>query len=139
MENSFQVGDQVSLYIGKGRMQGEGKNINPIRYGTFQILEKIGENVSRLDLPACMHTYSVVNVDCLKLFEPLMIKDPEEQSKFPSIDDLLPECLNELQEETVIDRKVMTRHMGEVEYLRIALKGSKLSSAKWIEIGQVKK
>ena len=57
----------------------------------------------------------------------------------PSIDDLLPEYLNELQEDIVLDRKVRTTRTGDVEYLRIRLKGSKLSSAKWIEIGQVRK
>jgi len=56
----------------------------------------------------------------------------------PSIDDLLPEHLNELQEDTVLDWKVRTTHRGDVEYLRIMLKGSKPSSAKWIEIGKVR-
>ena len=46
-------------------MQGEGKKLKPIRYGPFRILEKIGENDFHLDLPAYMHIYSVVNVDCL--------------------------------------------------------------------------
>ena len=57
----------------------------------------------------------------------------------PSIDDLLPEYLNELQEDTVLDRKVRIAHRGDVECLRIGLKGSKPSSARWIEIGQVRK
>ena len=56
----------------------------------------------------------------------------------PFIDDLLPEYLNELQEDTVLDRKVKTTCRGDVEYLRIGLKGSKPRSEKWIEIGQVK-
>ena len=77
-------------------MQGEGKKLKPIRYGPFRILEKIDENTFRLDLLAYMHIYSVVNVDCLRLFEPSMIEDPEEQSQLPSVDDLLPEYLNEL-------------------------------------------
>ena len=75
MEHSFQVGDQVWLYIRKNRMQGEGKKLKPIRYGPFRILEKIGENAFHLDLPAYMHIYSVVNADCLRLFEPSMIED----------------------------------------------------------------
>ena len=86
-----------------------------------------------------MHIYSVVNIDCLRLFEPSMIEDPEEQSQLPSINDLLPEYLNELQEDTVLDKNVRTTRRGEVEYLRIGPKGSKPSSAKWVEIGQVKK
>jgi len=138
MEHSFQVGDQVWLYISKDRMQGEGKKLKPIRYGPFRILEKIGENAFHLDLPAYMHIYSVVNEDCLRLFEPSLIEDPEEQSQLPSIDDLLPEYLNELQEDTMLDRKVRMTRRGDVEYLKIGLKGSKPSSAKWIEIGQVR-
>jgi len=59
MEHSFQVGDQIWLYISKDIMQGEGKKLKPIRYGPFTILEKIGENYFRLDLPAYMHIYSV--------------------------------------------------------------------------------
>ena len=85
-----------------------------------------------------MHIYSVVNADCLRLFEPSLIEDPEEQSQLPSIDDLLPEYLNELQEDTMLDRKVRMTRRGDVEYLKIGLKGSKPSSAKWIEIGQVR-
>jgi len=67
-----------------------------------------------------------------------MIEDLEEQSQFPSINDLLPEHLNELQEDRVLDRKVRIIHRGDIEYLRIGLKGSKPSSVKWIEIGQVR-
>jgi len=132
MEHSFQVGDQVWLYISKYRLQGEGKKLKPIRYGPFKVLEKIGENAFRLDLPAYMHIYSVVNADNLRLFEPSLIEDPEKQSQFPSIDDLLLEYLNELQKDTFLDKKVRTTHRGNVEYLRIRLKGSKPSSAKWI-------
>ena len=85
-----------------------------------------------------MHIYSIVNAKNLRLFGPSLIEDPEEQSQLPSIDDLLPEYLNELQEDTVLDRKVSTTRRGDIEYLRIGLKGSKPSNAKWIEIGQVR-
>jgi len=119
-------------------MQGESKKLKPIRYGPFKILEKIGENAFRLDLPAYMHIYSVINADNLRLFEPSLIEDPKEKSQLASIDDMLPEYLNELQEDTVLDRKVRMTHRGDVEYLRIGLKGSKPSSAKWIEIEQVR-
>ena len=52
-------------------------------------------------------------------------------------DDLLPEY-HELQEDTVLDRKVRTTRRGDFEYLKIGLKGAKPSSEKWIEIGQVR-
>ena len=96
MEHSFQVGDQVLLYISKDRMQGEGTKLKPIRYGPFKILEKIGENAFRLDLPTYMHIYAIVNAYNLRLFEPSLIEYSEEQSQFPSIDDLFPQYLNEL-------------------------------------------
>ena len=127
------------MYISKDRMQGEVKKLKPIRDGPFRILEKIVENSFHLDLPAYMHIYSVVNADSLRLFEPSLIEDPEEQIQLPSINDLLPEYINELQEDTVLDRKVRTTCRGDVKYLRIGLRGSKPSSAKWIEIGQVRK
>ena len=86
-----------------------------------------------------MNIYSVFNADSLRLFEPSLIEDPEEQSQLPSIDNLLPEYLNELQEDAVLDRKVRTTCRDDVEYLRIRLKGSKPRSTKWIEIEQARK
>ena len=56
----------------------------------------------------------------------------------PSIDDPLPEYLNELQEDIVLDRKVRMTCRGDVEYIRIGLKGSKPRNARWIEIGKVR-
>ena len=55
-----------------------------------------------------MHIYSVVNAKNLRLFEPSLIEDPEEQSQFPSIDDSLHEYLNELQEDTIINKRIRT-------------------------------
>ena len=78
IEHRFQVGDQVCLYISKGRMQGEGKKLKPIRYEPFKILEKIGENDFHLDFRAYMQIYLVVNAEILRLFEPSLIEDPEE-------------------------------------------------------------
>ena len=44
IDHQFQVGDRVWLHITKERMKGEGKKLKPIRYGPFEILEKIGTN-----------------------------------------------------------------------------------------------
>jgi len=63
-------------------------------------------------MPAYMHIYSVMNADCLRLFEPSMIEDPEEQSQLPSVNDLLPKYLNELREDTMLDRKIRTTCSG---------------------------
>jgi hypothetical protein len=72
------VGDQVWLYISKEILQGEGKKIKPIHYGPFKILDNIGSNAFRLELPPYMQIYSVVNVENLRLYEPPMIEDQGE-------------------------------------------------------------
>jgi len=59
-------------------MQGQGKKLKPIRYVSFKILEKIGENTFRLDFPAYMHIYSVINLENLRLYEPSLIEYPKE-------------------------------------------------------------
>ena len=103
--------------------------MKPIRYGPFKILEKIGENASHLDVPAYMQIYSILNVEKLRLYEPSLIEDPEEQFQVPSIEDFSPEYLNELQEDTIIDRRIRNSRRGEVEYLRVGLKGTNPSKA----------
>src|SRR5713226_8107833 len=98
-------------------MKGEGKKLKPIRYGPFEILEKIGINAFRLNLPPYMQIYSVVNVENLKLYEPLMIMDEEINIQIPSIDDLAPEYMRELQDDAILDRNVRTSRRGNAEYL----------------------
>ena len=77
-------------------MKGEGKKIKPIRYGPFEILEKIGTNAFRLKLPPYMQIYSIFNVENIKLYEPPMIMDEETNIQIPSVDDMAPEYMNEL-------------------------------------------
>ena len=78
-------------------MKGEGKKLKPIRYGPFKIVEKIGHNEFRLNLPPYMHIYLVVNVDKLKLYEPPMIMDLEVNAQIPTVDDFAPKCMTDLQ------------------------------------------
>ena len=112
VDHNFQVGDQVWLYISKERMKDEGKKLNPIKYGAFFILEKIGNNAFRLDLPPYMQMYYVFNVEKLKLHEPMMIVDRKEDAQIPFVDYFSPKYLNELQEDVVLDKKV--RSLKEV-------------------------
>ena len=67
VDHSFQFGDEVSLYVSKERLKGKGKKLKPIQYGPFKIIDKIGNNAFRLDLPPYMQMYAVVNVENLKL------------------------------------------------------------------------
>ena len=89
-------------------MKGEGKTLNPIRYGPFKILENIGTNAFHLDLPAYIQMYWVVNVENLKLYEPPMIIDEDESIQVPVVDNFSPEYLDELQEDVILDKKIRT-------------------------------
>ena len=94
VDHHFQIGDKVWLTIRKDRLKGEGKKLKPTRYGPFTILDKIGTNAFCLDLPPYMKIYLVVNVENLKLYEPPMIVDEDENVQVPSVDDFSPEYLN---------------------------------------------
>jgi hypothetical protein len=72
-KNSFKEGDKVWLQPNTERLQGHSKKINALRYGLFEILEKVGDNAYRLSLPPYMHIYSIVNMENLKLYEPSML------------------------------------------------------------------
>jgi hypothetical protein len=85
-----------------------------------------------------MQIYSVVNVENLKLYEPPMIMDEETNMQIPSVDDMAPEYMNELQDDVILDRNVRTSRRGNVEYLRVGLKGMHPSKARWMEIGKVR-
>jgi hypothetical protein len=96
VDHQFEVDDQAWLHISIDKMKGEGKKIRPIRYGPFNILEKIGTNAFFLDLPAYMQMYLVVNVENLKLYEPPMIMDEDESIWVSIVNDFSLEYLDEL-------------------------------------------
>ena len=87
--------------MNKEILQGPGKSIKALQCGTFVILEKVGDNTNRLILPPYMKIYSVVNVENLKLYEPSML-DQEEEQVLPSIDDLAPDAQAKLEGDTVL-------------------------------------
>jgi len=62
------------------------KKLGPIRYGASKILDKIGINSFRLDLPSYMNMYTVVNVENLNLYEPPIIMDGEDGIQIPIVD-----------------------------------------------------
>ena len=106
--------------------------MKPIYYGPFKILEKIGNNVFKLDFPSYMQIYSIVNVEKLRLYELPFIEDQGESVQIPSIEDLSPEFLDELQQDTILDRRTRSSKRGNVDYLRVGLKGTNPSKEKQI-------
>ena len=117
VDHQFQVGDRVWLHIGKERLKGEGKKLNPIRYGPFIIMEKSSTNAFHMDLPPYMQIYSIVNVENLKLFEPPMIMVQDEEVSIPSVDEFSPDYLDELKEDIILDKRMRTSCRGDVDYL----------------------
>jgi hypothetical protein len=85
-----------------------------------------------------MQIYSVMNVENLKIFELPMIMDQDEEVSIPSVDEFAPEYLDELQEDIILDRRTRTSRRGDIDYLRVGLKGTHPSKAKWIEKDKVR-
>ena len=119
-------------------MQGEANKLKPICYGPFKIVKQVGNNDFQLEFPSYMQMYSVVNVENLRLYEPPLIDDQGSDVQIPSIEYFSPEFLDELKEDTILDRRTRASKRGSVDYLRVGLKGTKTSKAKWMEVGKVR-
>ena len=55
-----------------------------------------------------------------------------------SIEYFLLEFLDELKEDTTLDKRTRASKRGSVDYLRVGLEGSKPSKEKWMEVGKVR-
>ena len=101
IERTFRMGDRVWLQLNKERIQCPGKKIKALWYDPFEVLGKVGDNAYKLILPPCMCIYSIMNVENLKLYEPSML-DQEEDQVFPSIEYLAPDAQEELEDDTIL-------------------------------------
>jgi len=134
---NFGVGDLVWLKLSKERLKGEGRKLKPLRYGPFRILQQIGDNAFKLDLPPYLGMYSVINAEYLKLFEPpLLDDDGDDKMVLPQVDDLWFDREDPLQEDCILERKVTTTRRGEREAFRIGRAGQVPSKAKWFSKDQ---
>jgi hypothetical protein len=112
---SFQLEDQVWLHLDKKRFEGHHHKLLPIRYGLYTILDNIGENAYRLDLPPQLGIDNVINVNNLKLFEPSILEEPVTITHpVDNIHDFqLP-----LAKDIILDtRSCSTRHQTYTSYL----------------------
>jgi hypothetical protein len=71
-------------------------------YGPFEVLEKVGDNSYKLNRPPYMRIFIVVNVDNLKLYEPSML-DQDEDQVLPSIEELLSDAHTKFLEDTDLE------------------------------------
>jgi hypothetical protein len=69
------VGDKVCLYLCKEGLQVASKKLKPLRYGPFEIIEKLNDNAFRMELPPYLQIRLVVNMENFKLFEPSMLDE----------------------------------------------------------------
>ncbi|KAI5317368.1 hypothetical protein L3X38_037075 [Prunus dulcis] len=124
-------GDLVWLHLGKERLTDEGKKLKPIRYGPFKIIKQIGDNAFQLELPPYMHMYSVINAENLKLFEPSLLDDPDEDTHLPNVDYLKIEREDPLQEDCILKQMVRETQHGKYKYFCIGRKDQLPSKSKW--------
>ena len=82
--------------------------------------------------------YSVANVENLRLYEPPLIDDQGCDVQLSSIEYFSPEFLDELKEDTILDRRTRASKRRSVDYLRVGLKGNKPSKVKSMEVGKVR-
>ena len=63
--------------------------------------------------------YSVVYVEKLRLYKPILIDDQVSDVQLPSIEYSSPKFLDELKEDTVLDMRKRAPKRGSVDYLRV--------------------
>lgn len=102
--HSFQIGDQVWLHLEKERFSGPHRKLNPLRYGPYTILKKIGENYFELSIPPYLGLHSVFNVDLLRPYFPPLLEQINLQPKY--LEYIHPYVQETLVIDTIIGQQV---------------------------------
>jgi len=111
---SFQPGDKIWLHLDNKRFKGQHHKLLIIRYGPYTVLQKIGENAYRLDLPPHLGIHNVINVNHLKLFEPPLLEEPV---TITHPVDNIPDFQLPFSKDTLLDtRTCSTRHRAYTSY-----------------------
>ena len=84
----------------------------------------------RFSLPPYTCIHSVENVENLKLYEPSML-DQEEEQVLPTTEDLAPNAHAELVEDTVLQKRSRTTRQGQQGLWQTGLKGQLPGKTKW--------
>jgi len=123
-DHKFHVSNHVWLHLSKKKLQGPTKKLKPIRYGPFDIMEQVSENDFILNLPTFLNIYLVLNVEHLKLYKGSMLIEDEGSLDqiFPSLDDLAPNTMDELKEDSILQKKVQVTRRGQIELWLVGLK-----------------
>ena len=70
----FQVGDQFWIHLKKYQFIGPYKNLNPLCYGPYIVLEKIGENAFKLSIYSYLGMHLTFNVDLLQPYHASLLE-----------------------------------------------------------------
>jgi hypothetical protein len=89
----------------------------------------VGDNSYRLSLPSYMHIFPVVNVENLKLYDPSML-DQEEEQVLPTIEYIAPYSQEKWEEDTILQNNSRTTRQGKHDLWKIGLKGQLLGKEK---------
>jgi hypothetical protein len=100
------------------------------------VLERIGDNAYRLDLPLQLGIHDVLNVNNLKLFESSLLEEVVPvQHLVDNILDFQPPLL----EDTILEQCIrQTRSTEYISYL-VGRKGDTLAQARWISADKLKR
>jgi hypothetical protein len=90
----------------------------------------VGDNAYKLSLPPYTCIYSVENVENLKLYEPSML-DQEEEQVIPTTENLAPNAHAKLVEDTVLQKRSRTTRHGQHDLWQTGLKGQPPGKTKW--------
>ena len=124
------VGDKLWIQLNKEWLQGPSKKIKALQYHPFYILEKVGDNSCKPSIPPYMCIYSIVVVENLKLYDPSML-DQEEEQVLPSIEYLALDAQEELANDTLLQKRSRTIGQGKHELWKIGLIGKLQEKVKW--------
>ena len=113
------------------RQQGNTFFYRPIRYGLYTILDKIGENAYRLDLPPQLGIHNIINVNHLNLFDASLLEEPV---NITHPVDNIPNFQLPLAKDTILDtQSLSTRHKTYTSYM-VTRQDQTRSQAKQITI-----
>jgi len=131
----FHLADKVWLKLDKQRFKGKHHKLHLLRSGPYKILECIGDNAYKLELPPQFGIHDVLDFNNLKRFEPYLVdEDVVVQHLVDIILDLQPPPL----EDTILEQR--TRHTRSQEYTSylVGKKGELPVKARWLSSEKIK-